>query len=167
MTTRVSKLAAVILATLVLGTSDPAQADMISRASAAYARGDYVTAAKRLGPLAVAGYARAQTMLGFMYEYGRGVPQDYVTAAAWYECAAEQGDPAAQAALGLMYDKGRGVPQDVVLAHKWLNLAAAATKGRAGDAYLRFRDAVEGKMSRSQIDLAQQLAVAWSPKRGR
>jgi TPR repeat protein len=172
MTTRPSQAAAMIFVALALvvgvpALGAPAQAEPISRASAAYAGGDYVTAARRLGPLAAAGYARAQTMLGFMCEYGRGVPQDYVIAASWYTRAAEQGDPAAQAALGLLYDKGRGVPQDAVLAHKWLNLAAAAARGRQREAYTLWRNAIATKMSPAQLDLAQELASEWMPRRER
>jgi TPR repeat protein len=163
------KLAATILIAVVfaLGMVGPSCAGPMSGAWTAYSRGDYGAAAKRLGPLAAAGYARAQALLAFLYEYGRGVPQDYVSAAAWYTRAAEQGEPAAQYSLGLMYDKGRGVPQDAVLAHKWLNLAAARAGRRERDAYTRLRDAVATKMSSAQIALAQQLAGEWTPKRER
>jgi uncharacterized protein len=162
----VSTIVAIILVAvaLALGIVDPTHAGPMSSASAAYARGNYITAAKRLEPLAVAGYARAQALLGFMYEYGRGVAQDYDRAVMWYARAAEQGDPPAQYLLGLMYDKGLGVPQDAVLAHKWLNLAAARAGGRERDAYTRLRDAVATKMSSKQMVLAQQLAREWTPK---
>src|SRR5262245_7504479 len=79
-------LVAVMLAASMVGS---ARADPMSAASAAFMRGDYVTAARRLGPLAEAGNPRAQAMLGFVYEYGRGVPQDFVLAAAWYTRAAK------------------------------------------------------------------------------
>jgi TPR repeat protein len=38
--------------------------------------------------LANHGSADAQTMLGVMYERGRGVPENYVKAQMWYELAA-------------------------------------------------------------------------------
>src|SRR3977135_358336 len=57
------------------GTTRAAFADGLSRATAAYSRGDYVRAANELSPLALRGNARAQTLLGFMYENGFGVPQ--------------------------------------------------------------------------------------------
>jgi uncharacterized protein len=164
-----AKLVGAVLVAMILAASmvDSARADPTSTASAAFARGDYVTAARRLGPLAAAGNPRAQAMLGFMYEYGRGVPQDFVFAAAWYTRAAKQGDVTGQHMLGLLYDKGRGVPQDVVLAYKWLNLAAARARYRQRDAYIRLRDAVATKMSNAQIALAQQLAIEWVPRRER
>ena len=159
---RFQRLTAIILMTIALTPSvtSSAQAKSFSEATAAIA-------ARRLVRLAVRGNARAQGLLGFMYEYGRGVPQDYVLAAEWYIRGAEQGDPAAQYLLGLMYDKGRGVPQDAVLAHKWLILAAAQTGHRDRDASIRLRDAVATKMSEAQIALAQRLASDWRPLRER
>jgi len=118
--------------------------------------------------LAERGDARAQTRLGFMLATGRGAPQNLVEAAYWYQRSAEQGDPDAQYLLGVCYDLGNGVPRDWVLAHKWLNLSAAGT--RAGDERehrIRMRDAIASKLSRSQIALAQDLAIAWRPKRER
>jgi uncharacterized protein len=164
-----SRLAAIVLvaAAFTLGVVEPARAGSMSDALAAYARGDYVAAAKRLTRLAAAGEPRAQGLLGFMYEYGHGVPQDYVLAVMWYERGAEQGDPAAQYSLGLMYDKGKGLLPDVVIAHKWLILAAARAGRRERDTYIRLRDAVATKMSHAQIGLAQGLASEWVPKRER
>ncbi|WP_081837759.1 tetratricopeptide repeat protein [Xanthobacter sp. 91] len=134
-----------------------------SRAYAAYAKGDYVTAAALLIPLAWQGDAKAQGMVGYLYENGKGVPQDFVVAAQWYGCAAEQGDPTAQYLLGLAYDKGRGVPIDVVLSQKWLILAAARAGKQERDTFTRIRDAVRTKMSRAQIAAAQEQAILWMP----
>ncbi|MFG1393037.1 tetratricopeptide repeat protein [Xanthobacter agilis] len=130
---------------------------------ALYAKGDYMAAARLLTRLAEAGDARAQAMLGLLYEYGHGVPQDFAVAAWWYGCAAERGDANGQYLLGRLYDKGRGVPQDVVLAQKWLILAAARSGRPERETYVRIRDAVASKMSRAQITLAQQLALQWAP----
>ncbi|MDQ0503321.1 tetratricopeptide repeat protein [Xanthobacter agilis] len=130
---------------------------------ALYAKGDYMAAARLLTRLAEAGDARAQAMLGLLYEYGHGVPQDFAVAAWWYGCAAERGDANGQYLLGRLYDKGRGVPQDVVLAQKWLILAAARSGRPERETYVRIRDAVASKMSRAQITLAQQLALQWVP----
>jgi TPR repeat protein len=130
-------------------------------------RDDYVASARRVGPAAHHGDARSQTVLGFMYATGRGVPQHFGNAVDWYIRAAEQGDPTAQYLLGLMYDKGRGVPQDDVLAHKWLILAAAHASSRQRDYYTRIRDAVASKMTPAQINEAQDLAIAWRPVRER
>ena len=157
-----SRLAALSLA-VALGLGCPAQARPAPDAFTLYARGDYAAAAARAVRLAEAGNARAQGLLGFLYEYGRGVPQDFELAAMWYTRAAEQGEPTAQYLLGMLYDKGRGVPMDVVLSQKWLILAAAGAGRGERDTYVRIRDAVATKMSRSQVALAQQLAREWTP----
>lgn len=132
-------------------------------AYALYARGDYVAAAQILFPKAAAGDAKAQGLLGFLYEHGQGVPQDYAAAAFYYSCAAEQGEATAQYLLGLLHDKGRGVPLDVVLAQKWLILAAARADRPQQEVYARIRDAVATKMTKLQIRLAQQAAGQWVP----
>lgn len=132
-------------------------------AYAAYARGDYIAAAALLIPLAWQGDARAQGMVGYLYEHGKGVPQDFVVAAQWYGCAAEQGDATAQYLFGLAYDKGRGVPRDVVLSQKWLILAAARASKQEHDTFTRIRDAVASKMSAAQLALAQEKAILWMP----
>jgi TPR repeat protein len=115
--------------------------------------------------LAQRGDAHAQAVLGFRYANGRGVPQSYDVAVDWYVQSAEQGDPTGQYLLGLMYDKGFGVNPNIILAHKWLNLAAAHAPQRNRENVLRLRDAVASKMTRAQLDLAQQLAVDFAPIR--
>lgn len=132
-------------------------------AYALYARGDYQAAAALLEPLAFAGDAKAQGLLGFLYEYGRGVPQSYVAAANWYASAADQGEATAQYLLGLAYDKGHGVPKDVIYSQKWLILAAARAARHERDVYTRVRDAVASKMSPAQLAVAQRLALEWVP----
>lgn len=116
---------------------------------------------------AEAGDPRAQTMVGFMYETGRGLPQDYMLAVAWYQRAAEQGYPRAQHLLGLMYDKGQGVAENYVAAHKWLNLATAGAGRGEREYYVRLRDAVARKMTVAQITEAQWRARHWVPSRER
>jgi TPR repeat protein len=145
------------------GTMGPAHADALSRATDAYSRGDYIRAVTALSPLATRGNARAQALLGFMYENGFGVPQAYDAAADLYQRAAVQGDPFGQSRLGLIYDKGHGVPQNVILSYKWLDLAAAHAAKRERDYYLRLRNAVASKMSSDQIVEGQRLALIWAP----
>lgn len=154
---------AAALALLAFGHPQSAHADALSRGTSAYARGDYIRAARELSGPARYGNARALGLLGYLYEHGFGAPQAYDAAADLYAQAAEQGDPFAQAMLGLMYDKAHGVPQDFVLAYKWLNLAAAHTSGRERDTYARFRDAVASKLSTNELVEGQRLALCWSP----
>ena len=147
------------------GQVRPANANALTRATAAYARGDYIAAVNVLTPPALRGDASAQAVLGFMYENGFGAPQAYDAAADLYIQAAIRGNAFAQSMLGLMYDKGHGVPQDFILAYKWLNLAAARTSKRERDYYLRLRNAVASKMSPDQIVAGQRLALLWAPGR--
>jgi hypothetical protein len=80
-TLAVSLVAAVLAGAALAGPLDDAQA--------AYNRGDYATALQLIRPLADQGDARAQSILGLMYESGRGVPQDYAEAVKWYRKAAD------------------------------------------------------------------------------
>jgi uncharacterized protein len=147
------------------GAMRPADAGGLRRANDAYARGDYIRTVHALNRQALRGNARAQALLGFMYENGFGVPQAYDAAADLYQRAAVQGDPFAQNRLGLIYDKGHGVPQNAVLSYKWLDLAAAHAPKRERDYYLRLRNAVASKMSSYQILEGQRLALIWAPGR--
>jgi len=85
-------LAAIIL---VLSLATPVAAGPYEDATAAIERGDHATAARLLRPLADKGVAYAQTLLGFMYANGEGVPQDYVRAYMWFNLSAAQGNPPA------------------------------------------------------------------------
>jgi uncharacterized protein len=156
-------VAALLLMACLTLSLPAARADALASANAAYARGDYIDAVKFLTPLALRGNARAQALLGFMYENGYGAPQAYTAAADLYVQAAVSGNPFGQAMLGLMYDKGHGVPQDFVLAYKWLNLAAARAARHDRDYFLRLRNAVASKMSPAQISEGQYLALCWAP----
>ena len=160
------KVARLICAGVILGagTIPAAKAASMLEGRAPINRGEYTTAARRIIPLAQRGDPHAQAMLGFMYANGRGVPQSYDVAVDWYLQAAERGDPTGQYLLGLMYDKGFGVTQNVILAYKWLNLAAAHAPRRSLEDYLKLRDAVATKMTRAQLDVAQQLAVDFVPR---
>jgi len=159
------RIARVISAALIflIGAVPIAQAASLAKERAA-ARRSYETASlRRTMALAQRGDAHAQAILGFMYANGRGVPQSYDVAVDWYLQSAAQGDPTGQYLLGLMYDKGFGVSANIILAHKWLNLAAAHAPLQNRENILRLRDALASKMTRAQLDLAQQLAVDFVP----
>ncbi len=70
------------------------------------------------------GSAEAQSKLGYMYDYGQGVPEDNEEAIRWYTLAAEQGQANAQFNLGFMYYLGSGIPEDGAEAARWFKLAA-------------------------------------------
>ena len=86
---------------------------LLDAAEAALRRGDYASAVEKLEPLALAGVAKSQTMLGRAYE-GRGGPQaSYFQAYIWYSIAARRGDSGAAA----LKDKVAGKLQPAELAH--------------------------------------------------
>jgi len=91
---------------------------------AAFERRDYATAFTKFRSAAQQGNARAQTIVGMMYNEGQGIAQDYTEAVGWYRLAAHQGQPDAQYNLALKYDKGEGVAQDYQEAVRWYRLAA-------------------------------------------
>lgn len=155
---------ALALALAGLCLASGAKADALKSGMRAFAHHDYVRAAALLSVEAERGSPVAQTYLGYMYEYGLGVPQDYVHAASWLHQAAEQGEPTGQFLLGLLFDKGFGVPQDWVEAEVWLNLAASqANTPRQLDYWTRIRDAVAQKLTLNQLAEAQRRASAWAP----
>ncbi len=90
----------------------------------AFNRKDYATAFTKFRSAAQQGNARAQTIVGMMYNEGQGIAQDYTEAVGWYRLAALQGDATAQLSLALKYDKGEGVAQDYKEAVRWYRLAA-------------------------------------------
>jgi len=60
-----------------------------------------------------------------------------------------------------MYVNGQGVPQDYVLANMWWNLSGSNGYKDA----VKNRNTVEKKMSKQQIEKAQELARNWKPKK--
>ena len=68
-----------------------AQRQALKAAEAAHELSDFATTLPLLRPLAEQGYAQAEKLLGYMYEFGQGVPQDYLQAAAWYRKASAKG----------------------------------------------------------------------------
>ena len=91
----------------------------------AYESGDYAAAAAVWRALAENGHVNAQTNLGFMYDYGTGVPQDHRLAARWYRAAALQGSAAAQYNLSLLIAEGHAPALGGRSARYWLEKAAA------------------------------------------
>ena len=97
---------------------------------AAYKQRDSATALKHFRALAEQGNAKAQNILGWMYNYGLGVTKDLKEAVRWVRKAAEQGYVNGQVWLGVMYQHGEGVTRDYKEAVKWYR--KAAMQGLAG-----------------------------------
>ena len=69
-------------------------------------------------------YAPAEALLGYMFQFGQGVPQNYREAFSWYSQAANQGFAPAQKNLGLFYEMGLGLTKDILQASEWYRKAA-------------------------------------------
>lgn len=98
---------------------------------AAFERGEYVEALKRLEPLATAGNAEAQFRVAQMLRYGWGTSADLAAAGKWMRRAAEGGLRDAQAELGRMLRDGSGMEANAVEALDWLKRAAERGSGVA------------------------------------
>jgi len=88
-----------MVATILLGGAASALAGPWEDGMVAYNRGDYVPAMKLFRPLAQAGNAKAQNVMGAMYRKGEGVARSSAKAFMWFSLAARKGDPGAQANL--------------------------------------------------------------------
>lgn len=123
-------LCAAVLA-LSLPRADIASAQDFAEGMRAHLAKHYAESRRVFQALAEKGDARAQFMMGTIYEQGLGVPKDLAAAARWYRRAAEGGSPSAQYNLGIFYQFGKGVPQDPTEAARWLHRAAEQGHGRA------------------------------------
>ena len=108
---------------LALGWQQAAMAGFAEGATA-YNSKNYAVALKEIRPLAQAGNAEAEHLLGLMYYMGRGVPQDYKLALEWHRKAALKGKADAQYVVGAMYYTGNAVIQDHKQAVTWFRKAA-------------------------------------------
>ena len=89
-----------------------------------FEQGRFEAAEAELEPLAEAGDARAQYILGVIFQNGLSGKQYPGSAVAWFRKAASQGYVEAQMELGRMYRDGDGVAQDPEEMIKWYKLAA-------------------------------------------
>ncbi|MFQ5983968.1 MAG: tetratricopeptide repeat protein [Alphaproteobacteria bacterium] len=122
---------ALVLAIVVVSLASSAARGGLEEGNKALERGDFAGALTELRPLAEAGDAAAQNLLGVMHVRGFGVAQDYAEAARWYRMAAAQGLARAQNNLGTLYRFGLGVPQDDGAAARWIKKAARRGYARA------------------------------------
>ncbi len=151
-----------ILAGIVLGLGlTPAGAD--TDAGLAYMKdGDYVKALAELIPAAESGDVRAQTNLGSIYYYGKGIAANFDKAFRWYHAAALQGDVDAQIGLAIMYIKGQSVQGDLAIAYMWLTLAQdKMPPGFDRDRVSVNRDYLGSQMSADDLRKAAALVQTW------
>ena len=149
---RITALAIALLwASTAQGQTDPMAAFACERA---FDEGRYTDAAALCQPLAEAGSADAQAIMGALHQSGQGAVRDYGEAARWFELAARQGHGEAQFNLGALYNYGAGVSRDLSEAYVWYELAANAGNSDAAAG----RALVEKRLTPDQIDLARSRA---------
>jgi TPR repeat protein len=90
---------AIMVLVSVSGAFSSALAGPWEDGMAAYNRGDYVPAIKLFRPLAEAGNAKAQSIMGVIYRKGQGVAPNSARAFMWLSVAAARGDAKAKAEL--------------------------------------------------------------------
>ncbi|HXI08529.1 MAG: tetratricopeptide repeat protein [Bradyrhizobium sp.] len=90
----IAGMVAIMLAGAVPAAAGPWEDGMV-----AYNRGDYVPAIKLFRPLAQAGNAKAQNVMGVMYRKGEGVARSSAKAFMWFSLAAKKGDAQAHASM--------------------------------------------------------------------
>lgn len=103
-----------------------------------------------------------QSLLGWMYYLGQGVPKDDNQALQWARKAAEQGMGGGKSLLALLYQNGKaGLAQNAVEADKWYILAC---KMETTNKTLQFaRRVLEDSMSIEDREEALRRADAWRP----
>jgi len=122
--------------------------------------GEFEAAREAFLPLAAAGNADAEELIGVMYAMGLGVERDDERAFDWYLRAAMKGHPGAQSGVGWYYEVGRGLPAiDLVRAYAWYVLSAI---GGDPDAAVSQGEVVK-KMSREQVARAERLIEDYRP----
>ena len=85
---------------------------------------DFPEALKQCREAAEQGNSRAQYLLGYMLENGKGTEADPAGAFGWYMKSAARGYPSAEYVVGTFYLKGDVVRHDTLEAVKWLKRAA-------------------------------------------
>jgi len=145
-----------------LAGTAPAAADYYDGITA-YENQDYAAAHRELLPLAEAGDARAQRLVGLMYRDGQGARKDDMRAYMWFELATRRGQ---FGAAELRDDLGRRMPPwQVEEARKMADGWNRSGGSYAGDPSITAEElpevsAYDGPMSRQQLaDLQWQLAV--------
>ena len=126
----------------------------LARGVEAFRDRDYGSALRWLEPVAIAGEAQAQFMLGFMYQNGRGVPADPEKGVALLRQSAEQGHAYAQFSLASSYRFGIGVEQDLLDAHRWLLLS----ERNGYDPARQIRMVIEAELQPDQIARSREDA---------
>ena len=138
----------------------PAQADRLEKARDLMEDGRFEEARAAFLPLARAGNADAEELIGVMYALGLGVERDPVRAFEWYLRSAMKAHPGAQSGVAWYYEVGLGMPEpDLVRAYMWYVLSAI---GGDPDAAISMQEVVK-KMTPEQIEHGNTLVEDYRP----
>jgi TPR repeat protein len=147
-----------------------------SEGVSAYRADDFSRAFQEFESAAARGDARAQYMLGLMFDHGRGAYQDSGKAIDWYRKSAEQGLACAQRNLGIVYADQSLKSADYAASARWCRKAAEQGDGLAQhclglryangqgvskdyrEALKWFKSAAEQGIAKAQADLGYMYA---------
>jgi TPR repeat protein len=118
----------------------------------AYHAGRYDDAVGIWKWLAETGNADASFNLGFMYEFGYGVPVDEAAALTWYLNAAEAGHEQAQRYVAWMFEHGKGTRRNPGAARRWLLAAEAQSDAPEMRAEAKFAQAFFDRLCTEIVD---------------
>ncbi|WP_068313416.1 tetratricopeptide repeat protein [Polycladidibacter hongkongensis] len=150
----------------------PENADL---AYGAFQRGWYLTALALATKFAQNGDREAQTLIGVIYESGRGVAKDKAKAKLWYELAAKSGDNKAALRLGVLLLQGEPSTAEKQVAVTYLEQAAKVELPEAlfnlallyaeGDAVpqnlKKSQDLLERAAEAGEVEAMYQLALSY------
>jgi len=144
---------------ILLALAGPGHADL-EKARDLMEGSKFEEAMDALLPMAHAGNADAEELIGVMYAMGLGVERDDERAFEWYLRSSMKGHPGAQSGIGWYYEVGRGMPApDLVRAYLWYGLSEI---GGDIDAKLSLEE-VQKKMTDEEIRRAQVLIDDYKP----
>jgi len=121
--TRLSRILLSFVITFLIGAS-PVLAQF-DDGVAAMQTGDYAKALDAWQKAADGGDARSQYSIGYLHQFGLGVPRDFDKAKEWYEKAAAQNNADALYSLGLLYENGHAGRKDLAEAMSYYRRATA------------------------------------------
>jgi uncharacterized protein len=101
----------------------------------------------------------AMAQLGKRTSEGLGTLENDREAVRWLTKAAEAGQKFAQYDLAIMLSNGEGAESNFVAAYKWANLA-----GASGVDASSLKSWLVNRMTREEVERAQNLSAVWKPK---
>jgi S1-C subfamily serine protease len=159
-----ASLLAASLLVAALGLTGCVTTASYEAASEPYSKGDYKEAYEPMLQVAQAGDARAQFIIGVMYDAGQSVAADRKAAVQWYARAAEQGEPNAQFRLAGLYFFDPDVPRDPEQAYRWALLSADGKSGTAREQAIVLSGVIAQSLSEDARRSVQAVVAAWRPR---